>query len=313
MSGLFCIAASCAAQANDYPNKAIRLILPFASGQGADIIARTISQSISEQTSQAVVVDNRPGANGFIAAQAAATAAPDGYSVFVTSNTTHAANAALFKKLPYDPIKDFTPVTLLNKGALVFVVPADGPLKTVADLLNKARSNPGRMSYGSSSSSTRMSAEMFKQMTGAKIVYVPYKGTPQALTDLIGGQLDFVVADIPTAQALIQQGRLRALAVTSAKRHPVLKDIPTMAESGLPGYELEAWAAIFVPAGTPRPVVDKLNQLVRVALDSKAGRDFYQKAGLTASPGTPEELDAFVRSETDKWAKVIRAAGIEPE
>ncbi|MEO5672348.1 MAG: tripartite tricarboxylate transporter substrate binding protein [Ramlibacter sp.] len=310
---LFAIAAACAHAQADYPTKPIKVIVPFAAGQSGDVILRNLADPLGKEAGVPVVIDNKPGAAGFIAVQAVVGAAPDGYTVLVGSNTTHAANAVMFKKLPYDPIGDFAPVTLLNKGALMFVVTASSPIASAQDLLARARQSPGTLTYGAASSSTRMSAEMFQQMGNAKVRFVPYKGAPQAVTDLLGGTIDFVVADLPTVQPLIQQGKLRGIAVTSARRHSVLNTVPTWAESGLPGFELDAWSAVFVPAATPKPVIAKLNAFFRKALGSPSAKNFYQLAGLTPEPTTPEALAAFVKSESDKWARLVRAAGIEPE
>lgn len=296
-----------------YPDRSITVIVPFPAGSGTDTSARITGQTITEQAKQAVVVENRAGASGFIAAQAAAKAAPDGYTVFITTNTTHAANAALFKKLPYDPIKDFEPVSLLGKSGLVLVVRPDSPYNTVNDLIKYARANPDKLTFAGGSTSTRIAGELFKEASGSRAVYVPYKGVPQALIDLMGGQFDFMIADLNPSLPLIQQGKLKALAVTTTKRYGPLPNVPTLAESGLPGFEMVAWSAAFVPAGTPRPVIDRLNQLIRAGQKSKTYQEFTARSGGEAAAGTPEDLAAFVRSETEKWAKAVKAAGIEPE
>jgi tripartite-type tricarboxylate transporter receptor subunit TctC len=310
---LVAMAATLAQAQGEFPARPIKVIVPFAAGQSGDVILRNLAEPLGKDGGVPVVIENKPGAAGFIAAQAVAGAAADGYTLLVGSNTTHAANAAMFKKLPYDPLRDFAPVTLLNKGALMFVVAANSPIASAQDLLAQARQSPGKLAYGAASSSTRMSAELFQQMGSAKVRYVPYRSAPQAVTDLLGGTLDFVVADLPTVQPLIQQGKLRGLAVTSARRHSVLNTVPTWAESGLPGFELDAWSAVFVPAATPKATIVKLNALFRQALGSPSARAFYQQAGLTPQPTTPEELAAFVKSESDKWAQLVRNAGIEPE
>lgn len=301
------------AQAGDYPDRPIKVIVPFPAGSGTDISARLIAQTITEQTRQPVVVENRAGASGFIAAQAAAAAPPDGYTVFITTNTTHAANASLFKKLPYDPIKDFAPVSLVGKSGMVLLVRPDSPYKSVGDLIAYARANPDKLTFAGGSSSTQIAGEMFKQAAGSRAVYIPYKGVPQALTDLMGGQFDFMVADMNPALPLIQQGKLRALAVTTAKRYRTLPAIPTLAESGLPGFEMVVWSAAFLPAGTPRPIVERLSELIRAGQRTKTYQDFVIRSGSDAAGSTPEELAAFVLSETEKWAKAVKAAGIEPE
>ena len=303
-----------AAQAQEpFPNKSIRIVVPLAAGQSADLILRALAVPMSREAKVPVVVDNKPGASGFIAVQSLTSAPPDGYTVFVGSGQTHGQNSAMFKKLPYDPVKDFTPVIFLNRGGFALVVPATSPIKSAHDLLAAARQKPGALTYGSASTGTRLSAELLQQMGKVSVRYVPYKSAPQAVTDLLGGTLDFVVADIPSVQGLVQQGRLRALAVTSIERHPVLPSVPTLAESGLPGYEMIAWAGVFAPAGTPPPVVQKLNALFRGALASPEGQTFYTQAGLRPEPGTPEELAQHVKAQLEKWAVLVKAAGIEPE
>ncbi|MGT2512694.1 Bug family tripartite tricarboxylate transporter substrate binding protein [Cupriavidus basilensis] len=302
-----------AADAGDYPVKPVRVVVPFPAGSGTDSSARFVAEAVTGQTSKSVVVDNRPGANGFIAAQAVATAPADGYTMLVTTNTTHAANASLFKKLPYDPIRDFAPVSLIARSGLVLVVPPDSPVHTVADLTALARAKPGKLTFASGSSSTRIASELYKMMAGVQALHVPYKGVPVALTDLMGHQVDFMISDISPAMTLIQSGKLRAIAVTTTQRHPVLKDVPTMAESGLPGYEMVAWSAAFFPAATPKPVVERMNQMVRKGLTDSRAAEYFGRTGGEPAPTTPDELAAFVRSETQKWAKVIKAAGIEPE
>ncbi|SPA56650.1 Bug family tripartite tricarboxylate transporter substrate binding protein [Cupriavidus taiwanensis] len=307
------IGAARAADAGQYPEKAIRVVVPFPAGSGTDSSARFIGERITAQTGKPVVVDNRPGANGFIAAKAVAGAPGDGYTMLVTTNTTHAANASLFKKLPYDPVKDFAPASLIVKSGLVLVVPSDSPVRTLADLTALARARQGALTFASGSSSTRIASELYKMLAGVQALHVPYKGVPLALNDLMGHQVDFMISDVSPAMPLIQGGKLRAIAVTTAQRNPVLKDVPTMAESGLPGYEMVAWAAAFFPAGTPRAVVDRMSGLMRNGLTGPAAAEYFARSGGEPSPSTPEELAAFVRSETLKWAKVIKAAGIEPE
>lgn len=296
-----------------YPTKPIKVIVPFPPGSGTDTSARRISQIILEKTGQPVVIENKPGASGFIAAQAAATSPADGYTLFVTTNTTHAANAALFKKLPYDPIKDFAPISRIGTSGLVLVVRAESPIKTLADLTKMAKSQPDKLTFASGSSSTRIAGEMYASMADLKMLHVPYKGVPQALTDVLGQQVDFMISDITPATPLIQGGKLRAIAVTLEQRHPSMPDVPTMIESGLPGYSMFAWTAAFAPAGTPKPIIDKLAGLIKEGVESPAMQDNFKATGSMGTPSTPEETAKFVQSETDKWAKAVKAAGIEPE
>lgn len=314
----FTLAAVCSplaafANVDEFPSKPIRIVMPLAAGQSGDVILRALAEPMTRDFKVPVVIDNKPGANGFIAAQSAAGAPPDGYTLFLGSGQTHGANSAMFKKVPYDPVADFAPVLLLNKGSLVFVAPAGGPIKTAQDLLRLAKQKPDGLVYGAASAGTRMSVELLQKMAGVKMRYVPYKAAPQAVTEMMGGNLDFVVADPPTVQGLIQQGRIIGLAVTTTQRHPTLPEVPTWAESGMPGFEMFAWAGVFAPAGTPPAVIDKLNAMFRQALASPAGKAFYDRAGLRASPSTPQELRAMVTSEITKWSNLVKFAGIEPE
>ena len=311
---LACAAAGPAsAQAPAYPAKAITFIVPFAAGSATDQLARALGQSVTTDTKQPVVVDNKAGASGMLAAQAAARAAPDGYTVLITTNTTHAANEHLYKKLPYDAVKDFAPVTGLGKGSQVLVVRADSPYKNVADLLAAARAKPGKLSFGSGSSSSRMAGEMLKQLADVDILHVPYKSNPLAITDLLGGQIDMMITDTSTGVPQIKAGKLRALGYSTQKRGAQLPDVPTIAEAGVKGYDMGYWFAAYVPAGTPAPVVARLNELLAHATKSEAARSFFTNAGSEAWTTTPEELAKFQAAETQKWGKVIKAAGIEPE
>ncbi len=230
-----------------FPEKPITFIVPFAAGSATDQLARALGNAVTEQAKQAVVVDNKAGASGMMAAQAAAKAAPDGYTVLITTNTTHAANEHLYKKLSYDPAKDFAPVTGLGKGGQVLVVRADAPYKTVADLLAKAKKEPGKLSFGSGSSSSRVAGEMFKQLSHTDILHVPYKSNPNAVTDLLGGQIDMMITDTATGVPQIKGGKLRALGVSTAKRIPLLPDVPSIDEAGVKGYDMGYWFAGYVP------------------------------------------------------------------
>ena len=306
-------AGTASAQAPAYPAKAITFIVPFAAGSATDQLARALGQSVTTDTKQPVVVDNKAGASGMIAAQAAAKAAPDGYTVLITTNTTHAANEHLYKKLSYDPVKDFAPVTGLGKGGQVLVVNAASPYKNVADLLAFAKKNPGKLSFGSGSSSSRMAGEMLKQLADVDILHVPYKSNPLAITDLLGGQIDMMITDTATGVPQIKAGKLRALGYSTQKRGAQLPDVPTIAEAGVKGYDMGYWFAAYVPAGTPAPVVARLNELLGKATKSEAAKSFFANAGSEAWTTTPEELAKFQAAETQKWGKVIKAAGIEPE
>ena len=301
------------AAAQTYPAKPITFVVPFAAGSATDQLARALGSSITQATKQAVIVDNKAGASGMMAAQAAAKSPADGYTVLITTNTTHAANEHLYKKLMYDPVKDYAPVTGLGKGGQVLVVRPDAPYKTVADLIAKAKQAPGKLSFGSGSSSSRVAGEMFKQLTHTDILHVPYKSNPQAVTDLLGGQIDFMITDTATGVPQIKGGKLKALGVSTTRRNPLLPEVPTIDEAGVKGYDMGYWFAAYVPAGTPAPVVAHLRELLVAGTKSSTAKSFFESTGSDAWTTTPEELGKFQVSEAQKWGRVIKAAGIEPE
>ena len=297
-----------------YPEKPVTFIVPFAAGSATDQLARALGASFTADTKQAVVVDNKAGASGMMAAQAAARAPADGYTVLITTNTTHAANEHLYKKLAYDPVKDFVPVTGLGKGGQVLVVRPDAPYKSVADLLAKAKQSPGKLSFGSGSSSSRVAGEMFKQLSGTDILHVPYKSNPQALTDLLGGQIDMMITDTATGVPQIKGGKLKALGVSTTKRIALLPEVPTIDEAGVKGYDMGYWFAAYVPKDTPAPVVARLRELLAAGTKSAPAKAFYESTGTEAwTTASGEELAKFQAAEAQKWGKVIKAAGIEPE
>jgi tripartite-type tricarboxylate transporter receptor subunit TctC len=296
-----------------YPDKPLTFMVPFAAGSATDQLARAIGNAVTQQSKQPVVVDDRAGASGMIAAQAVAKAAPDGYTVLITTNTTHAANEHLYKKLPYDPVKDFAPVTGLGKGGQVLVVRADAPYKTVDDLLARARREPGKLSFASGSSSSRVAGEMFKQLSHTDILHIPYKSNPNAITDLLGGQVDMMITDTATGVPQIKGGKLRALGVSTTQRIPILPEVPTIDEAGVKGYDMSYWFAAYVPAGTPAPVVARLRELLVNATHGPAAKAFFETSGAQPWTTTSAELAKFQAGEALKWGKVIKAAGIEPE
>ena len=305
--------APLAAWSQAYPAKPISFVVPFAAGSATDQLARALGQSITEQTKQAVVVENKAGASGMPAAQSVARAAADGYTVLITTNTTHAANEHLYKKMPYDPVKDFAPVTGLGKGGQVMVVNVASPYKTAGELVAAAKKNPGRLSFGSGSSSSRVAGEMLKQLAGVDVLHVPYKSNPLGITDLLGGQIDFMITDTSTGVPQVKAGKLRALGYSTQKRSTQLPDVPTLDEAGVKGYDMGYWFAAYVPAGTPPAVVARLNELLHVAVKSVQAKTFFDTAGSEMWTTTPDELARFQAAETQKWGKVIRAAGIEAE
>ena len=305
------VAASALAQ--DFPAKPITFVVPFAAGSATDQIARAVGQGVTEATKQSVTIDNKPGASGFIAAQQVAKAAPDGYTVLITTNTTHAANEHLFKSLPYDPVKDFVPITLLGKGGQIMIVNPKVEAKTVAEFVALAKKNPGKLSFGSGSSSSRIAGELLQQMAGIQILHVPYKSNPLAINDLLGGQIDMMITDTATGLPQVQGGKVRALGVTDTKRSPLAPDIPTIDEAGVKGYSMGYWFAAYVPAKTPPAVVKRLQELMVAATKGPSAVKFYQASGVDAATSTPEELAKFQQSESAKWGRIVKAANIQPE
>jgi tripartite-type tricarboxylate transporter receptor subunit TctC len=299
----------CAAQA--YPAKPITIVVGSSAGSTTDGLARAIAQEITAETRQPVIVDNKAGASGGLAAQAVARAAPDGYTLFITTNTTQAANPHLFKKLAYDPVKDFAPVGALVKGYLLLVTHPNVKAGNVSELISTAKRQP--LTFGAGSSSARVAAELFQQMTHTQLTYVPYKANPPAIIDLVGGQIDMMIVDLTTSLPQVKAGKLKALGVSSPRRSPLVPDLPTVAESGLPGYEMSYWNAVYAPAGTPKPVLERINELMQKALAREGVRKFVEQNGMEPFTSTPAELASFQAAEYERWGKVIKTAGIQPE
>ena len=267
---------------------------------------------MSETLGQPIIVENMAGASGVIAAQNVARAASDGYTVLITSNTTHAANQSMLKKVPYDAVADFEPITKLGTVALALIANPSVPASNVQELLVYAKANPGKLTFGSGNSSSRIAGEMLKTLGGIDMLNVPYRSTPQAITDILGGQISLVFADIWTTLPQIKAGTVKGLAISTAQRSKLAPEFPTMTEAGVPGYDLSAWSAAFVPA-TPKPIVEKLHAAFTEALSDKAVQEQFYAAGSEPESSTPEELKAFVVSEIRKWADIVKAAGIQPE
>jgi tripartite-type tricarboxylate transporter receptor subunit TctC len=299
--------------AQEFPSKTITLVVPFAAASATDGLARAIGQELQKESGKPVVVENKAGASGFIGAQFAAQAAPDGHTVFITTNTTQSANPHLFKKLPYDPVASFAAVTELAKGYQILVVNPKLPLNSVADVIAYAKKNPGKMTFGEGSSSARIAVELFKQMTGTDITHVPYKSNPPAITDLIGGQIDMMIVDMPTGLPHAKAGKVKGLAVSSTKRSPLAPELPTIDEAGVKGYEMSYWFAAYVPAKTPEATIKRLHDLLVKAVNSEGVGKFVASSGLEVSTTTPEALAKFQAAETEKWGRIIKAAGIPPE
>jgi tripartite-type tricarboxylate transporter receptor subunit TctC len=310
-AGALGLAQSAAAQ--DYPARPIRFVVPFTAGSATDTLARVLGQKLQADNGWTVTVENIAGASGMQAAQNVARAAPDGLSVLITSNTTHAANQNLFKKLPYDPVADFEPVTKLGNITLALALHPSVPANTTAELIAYGRANPGKLTFGAGSSSARAASEMLKTLAGFDMLHVPYRSNPLAITDLLGGQISVVFADVSTTLPQIRAGKVKGLGVSSAQRSPLAPDLPTMAEQGVKGYDLTAWFAAFVPAKTPKPIVDKLNAAIVKAVADKTVQEALLKAGIEPETGTPDQLRMFVDAETKKWAEIIKAANIQPE
>ena len=304
LSGMFVGVAS----AHTYPAKPIRIIVPYPPGGGTDVIARTLAQKMTEVMGQPVLVDNRPGANGIIGSDAVAKAAPDGYTALITL-ATHVINPALYAKLPYGP-DDHAPVTVLAEYPFVITVHPSLPVKTVKDFIAFAKARPGQLTYASSGngSGPHLGMELFKNMAGIDVIHVPYKGAGQAMTDLLSGQVPIFLNNFLAGAQMIKAGRLRALAVTSAKRSNAVPDIPTVAEAGLPGYAVSGWYGMMVPAATPTPVLRALHEGTVKALRSKEVSARLSNEAAEIVAGTPQEFAAFLKAESEKWTGVIRKA-----
>lgn len=302
------------AQAQTYPGKAIRIIVPFAAGTGTDTLARLAGQHIADALKQPVVVDNRAGANGAIGADAVAKSRPDGYTLLVTTNTTQAANPSLMKSLPYDPQKDFAPVSLVGKGSFVLATRTNAPFNTLAEFMAYARKNPGKVSYGSANSSGIIAGATLALRSQLDLIHVPYKSGPAALNDVLGGQTSTLFIDLASALPHLRSGKLKALGVTTAQPHPLLPGVPSLSSApGMTGFDLSYWTAVYAPAGTPAPILQTLNQQLAQFTGSKEVIDRFADLGFTIEGSSSAQLEQFTRSEIGKWRGLIAAAGIEPE
>lgn len=299
------------ALAQAYPTKPVTIIVPFAAGGTTDILARIIGQALTAELGQSVVVDNRAGAGGNIGGQAAAKATPDGHTLFMGTVGTHAINASLYKKMPFDPVKDFAPLTrVANVPNLLVANPAQ-PYKSVKDLITYAKANPGKVNFGSSGngSSIHLSGELFKSLAKVDMQHVPYKGSAPAVTDLLGNQIGIMFDNMPSAIQHVRSGKLVPLAVTTAKRSPELPSVPTIAEAGVPGYEATSWFGMFAPAGTPAPVLAKLNAAIVKVLAQPDVKKKINEQGAEVYSETPEQFAAFIQAESVKWGKVVKESG----
>ena len=308
------LGASAPAFAADYPTRTIRYIVPQAAGGSSDTLARIVTQKLSENLGQQVVADNRPGATGNIGGELAARAAPDGYTLIQVA-TSHATNPALQAKMPFDPIRDFAPVTLLSQAPNLWVVHPSLPAHNMRELIALAKSRPGQIDYASAGtgSSQHLAGELLKSLAGIAMVHIPYKGSPPALIDVLGGRVVLMCSTIAPAMPQVKAGKLRALAVTSLTRSAAAPEIPTVAESGLPGYEATAWQGVLAPAATPRDIIVKINtEIVRVIKQPEVRRQLADQ-GYEPVGNSPEQFAAYIKSEILKWTRVIKAAGLKAE
>ncbi len=302
-----------AAFAQPYPAKPIRFIVPFTPGGGNDTIARLIGQKLAAATGQQVLIDNRPGAGGAIGAEAAAKSAADGYTIFLAGVATHGINPNLRKKLSYDPVRDFDPVSLIASAPLLVVIHPSLPVKSVKQLVALAKAQPGKINYASNGAggSSHMAVELFKSMTGTSLVHIPYKGLAPALTELLSGEVQLMFSSAVSMLPQVKAGKLRAIAMTGARRSPAIPDIPTVAEAGIPGYETGSWYGIVAPAGTPRPAIDRLSREVIAIVHAPDITKRLEDEAIIPVGSTPEEFTAHIRNELARWAKVIKQSGIQ--
>lgn len=296
-----------------YPVKPIRVVVPFAPGGSMEVIARLVSQKLTAAFGQAVIIDNRPGASGVIGTESVAKAPADGYTL-LASPSAFAMNPSLYSKAPYDPVKDFEPVSTLASYALLLVCHPSLPVRSVKALIALAKAQPGDLNYSSGSigTSNHVAAELFAHMAGVRITHIAYKGGGPAFMALIGGEVHIMFAAAPTTMPFVKSSRLRVLGVSTAKRSPFLPDVPTIAEAGVPGYEVNSWSALFAPAGTPAAIVKTINAEVGKGLRQPDALEVLEKQGLEQAAGAPEELASLIRAEVAKWTKVAKATGIKP-
>jgi tripartite-type tricarboxylate transporter receptor subunit TctC len=303
---------SAPAHAQAYPSKQVTILVPFTAGSGTDTMARIFAERLAAVGGQPVVVDNKPGANGGLAAAAVARAAPDGYTLMMTTNSSHAANLALFKNLPYDPVKDFECVALFGLAPFLIVATPNAPFNNVKELVAYAKANPGKLSYGAGTSTATVSGESFNRIAGIEVLRVPYKSAPPALTDVISGTIHYTFIDVGTGLPHVRGGRLKPIVSTSSQRSPNLPDLPTMREQGIE-FDLDAWYALFAPAKTPEAIVNRLNAIVREEYSKPEMQAKMRDFNVILKLGSPADLAAFQKAEIAKWARFVKEAGIEPE
>jgi len=308
------IALAPAAWGQPYPNRPVRIVVPFAAGSATDIVARLLAEELKAAFNQSFIIDNKPGASAIIGAEAVAKSPPDGYTLFVTTNTSHSANPFLFKKLPYDPIKDFAPVAGIMLIPVIVVVDPKLPINSMQDLVAYTKANPGKVSFGYGNSIGQVVGASFAKAAGITVTPIPYKSSPQAMTDVMGGQVSYGITDMAAGQSLVKAGKLRAIGVSSVKRSALMPELPAISEtSGLAGFDVTAWVAMFAPAGTPKDIVDKLSAEVRKALAKPEIKERITTFAAETMASNPEQLGEFVRAQLANWGKRIKDAGIEPE
>ena len=312
LAGATVLPFASAVRAEDFPSRPIRIVVPFAAGSATDLVARGLGAKLQEILKQPVVIDDKPGASGQLGASAVATAPADGYTLLMGTNTTNAANGALFKKLSYDPEKDFAPIARCVTGVNALVVNNDLPIRSITGLVGYARKNPGKLNYAEASASQRLSGEMFNSLAGIKIERVPYKASPQALGDVASGQVQVMFPDLPQALTQIRAGRVRGLGVTGPQRTKVAPDLPAITET-VQGYSLVYWLAVFAPAATPRPIQQKLFDAIAEAMKDPATVQAMTQGRMEAAIMGLDDFAAYVKSETRWWTDAIKAAGIEAE
>ncbi|BAT57506.1 tripartite tricarboxylate transporter family receptor [Variibacter gotjawalensis] len=304
--------ANPASAQSDYPNRPINLILPFAAGSGTDTTTRIISQLVGQELGGSFVIENKAGANGSIAAQFVARAKPDGYTLLVTTNTTHSANPSLLKNMSYDPIKDFVPVARTGDLPFFLLVHPDVKANNVKELIALAKASPGKLTYASGSSSSSVSGATFARRAGIDILHVPYKSSPPALNDLLGGRTTMMFVDVPTGMPHVISKALRPFAMTTRTRSPLMPDLPSMEEAGVPDFDISSWQGWFAPAGTPQPIVEKLNAAIQKVIKDPALKSRLAEMGMDAFSGSQADFDKFVKDQLVLWTRLIKDAGIEP-
>lgn len=304
------IAATSFAQSKPFPSEAFTVTVPFGAGGGTDLVARRIGKAITDKTSQPVIIENRPGANGIIGTQHAKGMSANGYNILLTTSTTHGANPSLYKSLPYDPVKDFEPIGSIGVGGVVMMVGADSKVKNLHDFLESAKASKNPLTFGSGNSSSQVGAELLKAATGVNLLNVPYKSVPAALTDLVGGQVDVVFADSIAAQPMIRSGRVKAIGVSTKSRIPGLQEVPTIAEQGVKDYEFLGWIAAYTPKGVPEDRRNYLNNLLNDILKEKSMVEFLNDNGWIVQSGSMSDLEKFQRNEMAKWKQIVDATGM---